>query len=108
MTATRMAADTLELRTVDGAWLTTSYELAFRRSDQPLHAGDVLERPGLRIEIVEATDGHPIRIRSPPVPAGATPTGDRRHPDHKFFRLFLEIRHRPSIFRFGLLSSEEK
>lgn len=63
LSATRLAPDTLELWAVQGAWLATTYEHNFRRADQPLVAGDVRERGGLRVEIVEDLDGHPTRVR---------------------------------------------
>jgi hypothetical protein len=63
MSATRLAPDTLELWAVQGAWLETTYEQNFRRADQPLHAGDVRDRGGLRVEVVEDLRGHPTRIR---------------------------------------------
>jgi hypothetical protein len=63
LSAARPTPDTLELWAVQGAWLATTYEHNFRRADQPLHAGDVRERGGLRVEIVEDRDGHPTRIR---------------------------------------------
>jgi hypothetical protein len=63
LSVTRLAPDTLELWAVHGAWLGTTYEHNFRRADQPLYAGDVRERGGLRVEIVEDLDGHPTRLR---------------------------------------------
>jgi hypothetical protein len=63
LSVTRPAPDTLELWAVQGAWLGTTYEHNFRRADQPLVAGDVRERGGLRVEIVEDLDGHPTRVR---------------------------------------------
>lgn len=63
MSAARPRPDTLELWAVQGAWLETPNERNFRRADQPLVAGDVRERGGLRVEILEDVDGHPTRIR---------------------------------------------
>jgi hypothetical protein len=63
LSVTRLAPDTLELWAVQGAWLATTYEHNFRRANQPLVAGDVRERGGLRVEIVEDLDGHPTRVR---------------------------------------------
>lgn len=63
LSVTRPAPDTLELWAVQGAWLATTYEHNFRRADQPLVAGDVRERGGLRVEIIEDLDGHPTRVR---------------------------------------------
>ena len=57
MTATRLGPKLIELRTVQGTWLTTPYEL------QPMSAGEVYERPGLRAEIIEAPDGQPTRVQ---------------------------------------------
>lgn len=63
LSVTRPASDTLELWAVQGAWLATTYEHNFRRADQPLVAGDVRERGGLRVEIMQDLDGHPTRVR---------------------------------------------
>ncbi|PRP94589.1 hypothetical protein [Enhygromyxa salina] len=61
--ATRPADDTLELFAVQGAWMHTAGELFFRRADQPLRAGDVLEYPSMRVKIVADDDGHPTRLQ---------------------------------------------
>lgn len=63
MLATRPADDTLELSAVQGAWMHTAGELFFRREDQPLRAGDVLEYPSLHVKILGDDDGHPTRIQ---------------------------------------------
>jgi hypothetical protein len=63
LSVTRLAPETLELWAVHGAWLATTYEHNFRRADQPLVAGDVRERGGLRVQIIEDLDGHPTRVR---------------------------------------------
>jgi hypothetical protein len=63
MIATRPADDTLDLFVVQGAWMHTAGELFFRREDQPLRAGDVLEYPSLRVQILGDDDGHPTRVR---------------------------------------------
>jgi hypothetical protein len=63
LSVTRPAPDTLELWAVQGAWLATTYEHNFRRADQPLVAGDVRDRGGLHVEIVDDLDGHPTRVR---------------------------------------------
>ncbi|KIG16567.1 hypothetical protein DB30_04338 [Enhygromyxa salina] len=62
MVATRPADDTLELFVVQGSWMHTAGELFFRREDQPLWAGDVLEYPSLRVEILADDNGHPSRV----------------------------------------------
>jgi hypothetical protein len=63
MSAARPKANVLELRAIQGAWLQTYYELFFRREDQPLFAGDVLEFDSLRVEILADVDGYPTAIR---------------------------------------------
>ncbi|MFV8755255.1 hypothetical protein ACNOYE_32295 [Nannocystaceae bacterium ST9] len=63
MFAARPADDVLELSAIQGAWLRTPGELFFRREDQHLHAGDVLEHPGMRVEILADDEGDPVRVR---------------------------------------------
>jgi hypothetical protein len=63
MIATRPAEDTLDLFVVQGAWMHTAGELFFRRSNQPMWVGDVIEYPSLRVEILAEQDGHPTRVR---------------------------------------------
>ncbi|PRP93028.1 hypothetical protein ENSA5_45890 [Enhygromyxa salina] len=63
MVATRPAPDTLDLFAIQGAWMHTAGELFFRREDQPLRKGDVLDHPRLRAEIIADRDGHPVRVR---------------------------------------------
>lgn len=63
LSASRPSPETLELWAVQGAWLATTYEHNFRRANQPLRAGDVRERGGLRVEIIDDLDGHPTRVR---------------------------------------------
>ncbi|MFO7563332.1 MAG: hypothetical protein R6X02_11875 [Enhygromyxa sp.] len=61
--ATRPAPRVLELTAISGAWMHKAGELFFRREDQPLAAGDVLEYPSLRVEIIASKAGHPTKIR---------------------------------------------
>jgi hypothetical protein len=63
MSASRPADNVLELTTIQDAWLRTAGELFFRREDQHLRTGDVLEVPGLRAEILADDDGDPTRVR---------------------------------------------
>ncbi|EDM78918.1 hypothetical protein PPSIR1_03578 [Plesiocystis pacifica SIR-1] len=61
--AERRGAKVLELSAVDGGWLRNPAELNFRRSSQLLYAGDVRERPGLRVEVLADVQGFPTRVR---------------------------------------------
>jgi hypothetical protein len=63
MFANRPAENVLELTAIQDAWLRTAGELFFRREDQPLRKGDVLEHPGLRAEILADEDGDPTSVR---------------------------------------------
>lgn len=89
MFAFRPSANVLELSAIQAAWLNSPSELFFRRKDQPLVAGDVLDYPSLRAEVLADDDGHPTRVRfsfpdSLDHPrylfAISTPTGLRRWP----------------------------
>jgi hypothetical protein len=61
--ASRPAANTLVVSTVQGAWLRNAGELFFRREDQPLRAGDKLTYPTLSAEVLRDDDGHPTSMR---------------------------------------------
>lgn len=61
--ASRPAANTLVVSTVQGAWLRNAGELFFRREDQPLRSGDMLTYPSLSAEVLRDEDGHPTSVR---------------------------------------------
>jgi hypothetical protein len=63
MLALRPRANVLELSAIQGTWLRSPAELFFRRADQALVAGDVLEYSSLRVEVLADDDGHPTRVR---------------------------------------------
>lgn len=63
MFASRPEDRVLELTAIQDAWLRTAGELFFRREDQHLYAGDVLEHPGLKVEILADDEGDPTRVR---------------------------------------------
>ncbi len=63
MFAKRPRANVLELSAIQGAWLRTSSELFFRREDQHIFAGDVIEYPSLRVEILADDGGDPTHVR---------------------------------------------
>lgn len=87
MFASRPEPATLELTAIQGGWMHKAGELFFRREDQPLATGDVLEYPSLRVTILAAEGGHPSKIRfefDRPLEhfifVTATPQGLRRWP----------------------------
>ena len=63
MFASRPEDRVLELSAITDAWLRTPGELFFRREEQHLRTGDVLEYPSLRAEILADDDGDPTRVR---------------------------------------------
>jgi hypothetical protein len=63
MAVHRPSANTLEVSVIGGTWLKSPLNAYFRGRGQPLQAGGIRERPGLRAKILEDDDGDPTRVR---------------------------------------------
>lgn len=60
---TRVAEDAFELEVVGGAMLETVMEQLMRSAQFPIAAGFTTRQGGLEVRVLEATDGHPSKLR---------------------------------------------
>jgi hypothetical protein len=60
---TRTADRTLEINVLTNAMRGTALPSLYRAADAPMHAGDHVELPGLRVDVLDVFEDNPSRIR---------------------------------------------
>jgi len=61
---TRLDAETLEIETLSGPFLTGAFERLFRAPELEFHVGDEVAVCGARVRVLETVGGHPKRIQA--------------------------------------------